>query len=127
MMNLICLLAGLLTFFTSTLAIPAPTLPKTAIINIEAVWDSGQPSNKTFAVPLGITWKHAAFVDLNYLYLIGAKGDVALDSIECKPYWTKKNGMSYAGLWLTSTTPSSPHDVFADLSDASLQLTCSAP
>lgn len=124
MAQFLYLLAACLTFFTTAFA---QTIAQSAIVNVEAVWDSTNTySNHTFIVPLNEVWQHEAFNQCNYSYLIGAKGTVNKDTIQCQLYWRKPNGMGYAGLWLTSRTPSSPHDVAADLSDASLQLRCQA-
>lgn len=128
MPHLLCLWAVFLTFLSATLALPQAALPESAIVAFEAIWGSPNsvPRNKTFAVPLDKVWKHMPFAGLERFYLIGAKGNVDVDTIQCSPYWIKPNGQGYAGLWLTTRTPSSPHDIAADLEDASLQLRCSA-
>ncbi|CZT21878.1 uncharacterized protein RCC_07744 [Ramularia collo-cygni] len=129
MAYLLYLLAACLGFLSMISAQPTTIIPPGAIINIEAIWDSAETaySNKTFIVPLDEVWQHEAFNQCNALYLIGAKGNVNKDTIQCQLYWRKPNDMGYAGLYLTSKTPASPHDVAADLSDASLQLRCQGP
>lgn len=124
MATLSLILATVLTFLTTTFAIP--TIPKSAIIAIEDTWGGANtsPRNKTFAIPLDKPWNHAPFSDIGSIYLIGSKGNVTARAISCMPYWTKKDGQGFAGLWLTSTTPSSPNLIAGDLDDARLKLTC---
>lgn len=124
--RLLYLYTTLLTLLTLALALPQNEPEPSIFIAALAIWGSpnNELSNKTFAFPIERPWKHSAFAGLDTIYLIGAKGDVDYKTVQCRPYWTKPNGMGYSGLWLSAATPTKPRDIAADLRDASLTLDC---